>query len=34
VEHDREKENTLMLQVIQYLIDKGQLPEETWPRQG
>ncbi|KAH8145125.1 uncharacterized protein LAJ45_10905 [Morchella importuna] len=29
VEHDREKENTLMLQIIQYLIDKGQLPEET-----
>ncbi|KAI5850398.1 hypothetical protein DFP73DRAFT_591256 [Morchella snyderi] len=32
VEHDREKENTLMLQVIQYLMDKGQLPEEIWPR--
>lgn len=29
MEHDREKENTLMLQIIQYLIDKGQLPEET-----
>lgn len=27
MENDREKENALMLQVIKYLIDKGNLQE-------